>query len=175
MIAKRIPDWNGNSRQDIEEMRVWLNEILDRLGDGGDGSSVMAATETFSQLLDQQDGFEIMQAEYFRDVAPLRSKYPHLALYLHLPPTPTRGKGERKPPSFNPLDAIVKLAAADVRQIKAIWKTHYGKFYRRRDQESAEEIAAQRWGGIAGEDFGNLFRDRLASEVKARQKLRLKS
>lgn len=156
-------------------MRVWLNEILDREGGGGDGSSVMKVTERFSELMNQTDGTEIAMAECLGDIEPLRTKYPHLADYLYLPPLPKRRRGQRNLPAPTIFDSLVKYAASDARRIRKIWKSHYGTDRRGKGQESAEDIALSRWSEMWGKEHQELFRRRLISELKARKKSRPKS
>jgi hypothetical protein len=104
---------------------------------------------------DQKPGTSVIRtlavnAAWTGNMKPLRQFYPDLAPFLQ-PPRPGRGKWQRhvslthaeNPKDKRHLAWAIAQAIADVRRIRTIWKTNYGRW--KRPDHLAEEIAAKLW------------------------------
>jgi hypothetical protein len=134
-----LPPWHARNEREKQQMKDWLFRELNQMQTE---EIELAAQKTKISISVQ---LAIVRA-YGKGAAdakmkPLRDLYPHLAPFLH-PPKGTRGK------YFRPRDKAkgkAERAAQDVRRIRAIWKKHYGRQNRGRDDISAVEIAAEFW------------------------------
>ena len=132
-----LPPWHARNERDRKEMKEWLFRELHQMRVE---EAERAAQETEMSITLQ---LAIYSAIYGRDEAkrmqPLRAMYPPLALFLQ-PPKGRRGMYRRSRPKAK---VQAELAAGDVHRIRAIWKKHYGRQNRGRDDISAEAIAAE--------------------------------
>jgi hypothetical protein len=78
------------------------------------------------------------------DARQLRKLFPNIAEFIH---PPQRRQGKRR---TSQKDVWGRYAAEmvddDVKQVRALWKAHYGKWKRRGLRPTAEEIVAERRG-----------------------------
>jgi hypothetical protein len=121
----KLPPWTD----DDDTMFKWLVDQLFLQG--------MAEFEAWESLGTRERLKIALQAAWRGYIEPLRDLYPDLAPFLHLPKL---GPGQKFPKATR-----VQLAVADVPRIQQLWRTHYGKRNRRKDETSAAEFAARLW------------------------------
>lgn len=134
-MTDRLPRWESRNPRDIAAMTSWVNDELNRL-DAKELQTNLSGENALSPM--NYLAWAIEQADYGRNLEPLRHAFPQLARFLCLP---KRKRGSRLPRrGYNPL----KGATNDVRRIRDLWKRRYGKI-KRTTAPSAESIAADRW------------------------------
>ncbi len=162
----RAPDdriWFGPVR-----LEAWTNEKLDELN---------AEADWQEQLADERrdySSYGLMSPKALLDaaltsahggnLAPLRRLFPELAKFLHEPP---RKRGQhRRTQTAAPVVAkrwvtqsSLAQAVADRRRIPQLWREHFGKTYRGKEQPTAAEIAARR-NGVTDQQLENYLKGR---------------
>jgi hypothetical protein len=126
-----LPKWHDN-----DAMKAWVNTMLGAMV-GVRFFEICLVHIPPEVLAESAERRPIEEAER-GNIKPLRDVYPHLAPFLHLP---KRKRGQRFPKVNNKL----MNAVADVSRIRGLWKRHFGRVKRQRDELSAEEIAAERY------------------------------
>jgi hypothetical protein len=134
-----LPRWNCRNERDAQSIVEWVNDQLDRIDTVSKnymdyGENVLQSDERYvkAQAIEQADK---------GNMEPLRRLHPEYARFL-CRPTQERGKRFPKDGSNDP----VRRAADDVPLIRSLWKQHYGKKNRpKNDPVTAEQIAADRW------------------------------
>lgn len=139
------PPWTG----DDEAMTRWLmhrlNERLreDQVGFKAWQMSPEGQTAEAEQMArDNSVGPAILAAEN-GDIEPLRKMFPLLAPYLY---PPKRKRGGQSSAPLAGLQTKLVYAVVQVPRIRALWRQHYDKKNRRKDETSAEWFAARLWG-----------------------------
>jgi hypothetical protein len=133
----KLPRWDCSKPRDAEKMIEWVNSELDRKRQPPGGWA--EGLRMFDP--DHVKGRAIQQADK-GNMEPLRRLLPGLARFLHRPKQ-ERGKRFPRDKDGDPVAA----AARDTRTIRKLWKTHYGKTNRpKNDPITAEQIAADRHG-----------------------------
>lgn len=180
------PPWIARNERERQDMIGWMNEKLDQ-GCGWPGLSPEHAArlspDGFADGLERyhqwrREGGPELDAAQRGDIGParetVRKTYPLLADLLqppklkrgekYLPYTIGEGVIHRPDVRFGELlrevehRKLIAAAVADVKRIKRIWQDRYGRTYRRQDQVSAIEIAAERHGVTVDEAAERLKR-----------------
>jgi hypothetical protein len=135
-----LPPWDCRNARDAQAMVKWVIGQIDRVETISERFKHYAETvfESDERYVTEQ---AIEQADK-GNIEPLRRLFPpELARFLHLPKL-KRGK---RFPKHGKNDRVGK-AVADVKLIRALWMTHYGKKNRpKNDLVTAVQIAADRW------------------------------
>ena len=128
------PDWTG----DDEAMCRWCFAMLEKQLEEKDVLN--------DELLRENRAYvQAWVAFQQGNPAPMRELYPHLAEFIH-PPPPQRGQ-HRRP------EAQTKEFALDlVKRVKALWRTHYGRRKRGRDDGIKAHAIVARFMNIEDED-----------------------
>jgi hypothetical protein len=147
--VSKLPRWVCLNDRDAEKLIEWTNRELDRLetvrgyflevgngvefeGDEDPSYIRWRKEQAIQQAIEQADN---------GNIKPLRHELPHLARFLHLGKR-KRGQRYAKAKEGDPLWE----ATLDVRIIRHLWKKHYKKINRpKNDRVTAEQIAADRW------------------------------
>ena len=137
------PPWDCSKPRDAKKMIEWVNIELDRkrkpLGGWAEGLLGFDPDHVKKKAIEQADK---------GNMEPLRKLFPGLARFLH---RPKQERGKRFP--RNKEGDPVTAAASDVKTIRKLWKTHYGKRNRpKNDSVTAEQIAADRHGVVDVEE-----------------------
>jgi hypothetical protein len=151
-MPENLPPWIARNQGDRDRMVAWVNAHLaeerntqsennDLPSHPTQGSSIVVPVVQTSAR-----GFTrwlAVEAAWRGYIKPLRSLYPDLAPFLHLPTRGQRGKYRR---ANSKQGFALRAAVEDVPRIRALWQEHYGRKNRRPDDgPSAEQIAAERW------------------------------
>lgn len=133
--AQRLIDWKNRELDHLETVRGYFLEAGNGLELEGDQDPLhiwWLEQQSIKQAIEQADN---------GDIRPLRQALPHLARFLHLS---KRKRGQRYPKAKE--GDPVREATLDVRLIRHLWKKHYKKINRpKNDRVTAEQIAADRW------------------------------
>jgi hypothetical protein len=140
----RSPDERQKIWNDPLLLAEWTNAALNAFGTRGDDLPFenlprMTPAGWRQQLID------IAKVDA-REGRPerLRKLLPSLAEFIHAPPL---ARGQRHKPQFDPYAALLlELALDDVREIRQIWREHFGKAYAPPRGPTALTIAAERHG-----------------------------
>lgn len=125
-----LPPWSG----DDEDMYQWCIAQIE-------AQQKEERANYSGPYMDPKEGRKLIAIEYARygDMWLLHQVYPELVEFLHPPKLPS-GKHVRHAPQFLTHKAQV---LDTVKRVKALWRKHYGKKQRKRDDGiKATEIAA---------------------------------
>jgi hypothetical protein len=148
----KLPRWDCSKPRDAQDMIKWVKIELDRTRKPPGGWA-----EGLRMFDPEHVKFRAIEQAEKGNMEPLRRLLPGLARFLHRPKQ-KRGKRFPKDKEGDPVTA----AASDVKTIRKLWKTHYGKMNRpKNDPITAEQIAADRHGVDVEEVVSRLKKIRL--------------
>jgi hypothetical protein len=139
----RAPDDRQRLWSDPQRLEEWTNAALDAFGVHDDDLPLenlprMTSAEWRRQAL----RLAITDARKGRP-EPLRRLFPAITEFIFSPP---RARGQRLPQVNDYQWLLLEYALDDVRDIRKIWRQHFGKNYAPRNGPTALSIAARRHG-----------------------------
>jgi hypothetical protein len=130
----KLPPWQARNPRERQQMVDWVNERLDELNEADFNEGCNNAQQFEAWLA--TGGREIDAADH-GNIEPLRKRLPQIARFLTAPLPRKRKKRQMLSPAA--------VAALNVKRIRHLWKKHYKRKNRRKDDgPSAIEIAALR-------------------------------